>query len=119
MKIKVVILLGIYIVGLLAPIGTLINFKINQEEITEEFCENKNKPELACEGKCHLSKLLEEQSNEEAGETTNLEVDYPVGKINNFLTKDFLFIEVKNKILCAQQEVLTEFVFEIDHPPQV
>jgi hypothetical protein len=34
------------------------NFFIYQDEITEEFCENKDKPELKCDGKCHLKKEL-------------------------------------------------------------
>lgn len=33
-------------------------FKINQTRIARQHCENKNKPELACHGKCFLSKFL-------------------------------------------------------------
>lgn len=36
----------------------LINFKINQEYIARVLCENKDKPEMKCNGKCHLNKQL-------------------------------------------------------------
>ena len=36
----------------------LLNWKLNQNEITEKYCENKAEPMLNCNGKCHLSKQL-------------------------------------------------------------
>lgn len=39
-------------------------WKLNQQEITREFCENIDKPVLKCNGKCHLAKkLMLEQDN--------------------------------------------------------
>ncbi|MCO6501215.1 MAG: hypothetical protein J5I47_12680 [Vicingus serpentipes] len=35
-----------------------IDYFINQAEITELFCINKEKPQLQCNGKCHLAKQL-------------------------------------------------------------
>jgi hypothetical protein len=35
-----------------------INFYINQREITRLECENKNRPEMKCNGKCYLAKQL-------------------------------------------------------------
>lgn len=35
---------------------------MNQTEIIMEFCVNKNKPELQCNGKCHLAKQLDFES---------------------------------------------------------
>lgn len=41
-------------------------FLLNREEIVALFCINKEKPELACEGKCELERRLgEAQDNEE------------------------------------------------------
>jgi len=36
----------------------LIYFHINQQEIIRLSCENKNRPELKCNGKCYLAKQL-------------------------------------------------------------
>ncbi len=35
-----------------------LSYSINIEEITAKFCENKDKPELRCNGKCHINKVL-------------------------------------------------------------
>lgn len=45
-----------------------LHWKINQSEIIQNFCENKDKPEMACNGKCHLSKeilKIDQPSSEE------------------------------------------------------
>lgn len=34
-------------------------FRINQEVIAEQHCENKDKPVLKCDGKCYLTKQLQ------------------------------------------------------------
>ena len=38
---------------------------VNYDYITQELCENKNKPEMACNGKCHLMKELAKSSTDE------------------------------------------------------
>lgn len=42
-------------------------YYINKNYIAENLCENKAKPELQCEGKCHLTKQLK-ASEEKTGE---------------------------------------------------
>lgn len=37
-----------------------INYLCNQSAIAEAFCVNKEKPQLQCNGKCHLAKQLEQ-----------------------------------------------------------
>lgn len=39
------------------------NFFVNQIEITELFCINKEKPQLQCNGKCHLTKQFIKAEN--------------------------------------------------------
>ena len=43
----------------------LINFKINQAYIARVLCENKDKPEMKCNGKCQLNKKLKENEQQE------------------------------------------------------
>jgi hypothetical protein len=45
----------------LVKIGLVGYFVLHQQEIAERLCLNKDKPELGCKGKCHLSKQLEKQ----------------------------------------------------------
>ncbi len=38
-------------------------FTLNQPVVTKEFCINKDKPQLHCEGKCYLNKQLANEDN--------------------------------------------------------
>ena len=43
----------------------LMDYIFNYEYIANELCENKEKPELHCNGKCHLMKELAKASEDE------------------------------------------------------
>ena len=40
----------------------VLNYAVNQDYIIENFCVNKAEPELKCDGKCHLKKQIEEDT---------------------------------------------------------
>lgn len=59
------------------PAFPFLDYVMNYHYIATELCENKNKPELECNGKCHLKKELAKaykndipSSNEKKTETT-------------------------------------------------
>ena len=41
------------------PIVPIIDYLINYDYIAEQLCENRNKPILACNGKCYVAKEIE------------------------------------------------------------
>lgn len=47
------------------PLFPVLDYVINYDYITKELCENKEKPELKCNGKCHLKKELANASETE------------------------------------------------------
>jgi hypothetical protein len=58
------------------PAFPFLDYVVNYQFITTELCENKNAPELHCNGKCHLKKELAKaykndtpSSNEKKSET--------------------------------------------------
>ena len=51
---------------------TMSYWKYNQTEITEKYCENKTKPKLKCNGKCHLAKQLRAQDNQDDSSKSSL-----------------------------------------------
>jgi hypothetical protein len=51
---------------LVKPISPVLSYFINYEYITNELCENQDKPEMECNGKCHLKKELAKASSEES-----------------------------------------------------
>lgn len=43
-----------------------LDFELRKDFIIQNFCENKNRPELNCDGQCYLAKQLKEnQENDE------------------------------------------------------
>ncbi len=50
---------------LLKPVLPVFDYIINYEYIANELCENKEEPELKCNGKCHLMKELAKASDDE------------------------------------------------------
>ena len=54
-------ILGLAVAMMLQVFSTsliLLNYGINQTSIIENFCVNKEEPELECNGKCHLKKQI-------------------------------------------------------------
>ncbi len=55
----------VFAAGLFSDTAIYIHYLANQSEITELFCENKDTPEMKCNGKCHLGKQLNEHEERE------------------------------------------------------
>lgn len=49
----------------LKPIFPVIDYAVNYDYITEVLCINKAKPELHCNGKCHLMKELAKAADDD------------------------------------------------------
>jgi hypothetical protein len=69
---------------MLRPIQPYVEYLVNQDYIAEFLCINKEKPELQCNGKCHLVKELEKQQ-ENNPESLRISLEnYPIGFVNIF-----------------------------------
>ena len=44
-----------------------MSYELNKSEIIQEFCVNKDKPELKCEGKCHMKDMMLSEDDDEEG----------------------------------------------------
>ena len=60
-KILIIVILSIF----LKPILPVIDYIVNYDYISNVLCENKAKPQLKCNGKCHLMKELAKASENE------------------------------------------------------
>jgi len=60
-KLIIIVILAIF----LKPILPVIDYVINYDYISKVLCENKAKPQLKCNGKCHLMKELAKASENE------------------------------------------------------
>lgn len=59
------ILLMLMLTQMLSKVSILLSFQWNQEYIAQNLCENIDKPQLKCEGKCYLKKQLDKDEQKQ------------------------------------------------------
>ena len=107
-------------VAMLKPIAPFVEFAINQDYIAEFLCINKEKPEMACGGKCHLMKQLEKQEKEEPKQLRIAFEEYPIGFVKIYQkgsSTDLNFLS--KKIIDQQQNYSYLYISQVFHPPTV
>jgi len=108
-----------------------VNFYLNQKEIAEKECENKNRPEMHCNGKCYLAKKLkkadadlESQKDKQEGSFSNLKIiegglfipftldDFELkinrddNKDSNFIYQNTYFFQVNSKFFHPPSSII-------------
>lgn len=78
MKKAIVIVVFLFV---LKPILPVLEYVFNYDYIVKELCENKAKPEMQCNGKCHLMKELakaSENDNPVSSDKKNLHTEFEI-----------------------------------------
>ena len=85
------IVLLFYSIQLFHSTGIFINFKINQDYITKVLCINREKPDMECNGQCHLKKEIRKSEKQQEKAPQNLQykqqveiITYPTEILNCF-----------------------------------
>ena len=60
------ILLWLFPLGM--RISLMMHYRLNKTYISQNLCENRNKPEMKCDGKCYLKKRLKKMDALEQGQ---------------------------------------------------
>lgn len=97
---------------------------MNQESIAKENCENIAKPELKCNGKCHLAKQLVEISNptpiESPAKSPNFEraqeLVWICSDFSNFTVPSIHYSELVSDLESNNYQY--EYFPRIDSPPE-
>jgi len=63
------ILLIAILLPTISPWGTIAYYQVNKEYIARVLCENRDKPQLHCNGQCYLAKRLKAQQDKQDKET--------------------------------------------------
>ena len=61
-----------------SPWGTIAYYHANKDYIARVLCENRDKPQLHCDGKCYLARKLKAQQDKQDKETTERVQNTPV-----------------------------------------
>nr|WP_295926123.1 hypothetical protein [uncultured Dyadobacter sp.] len=75
----------------LSPWGTIAYFKLNREYIAKVLCENRNRPQMRCNGKCYLAKKLKQQQEKQDKETSEKVRNTPVIQLFTPSTNTYSF----------------------------
>ena len=120
-KIVFIILIAL----ILKPILPVVDYVINYEYISKVLCENKDKPKLKCNGKCHLMKELAKAAETENPKSSDKKQNTPIQEvlffkeIKSFSIVSFSF-STESKINSSYLELYsylnTNSVF---HPPTI
>ncbi len=114
---SILLLFGI----LLQSLGKFIiyaNYELNKEAITMMFCENKSKPKMNCNGKCHMMKQMKEQEKKENTPVNTLKEKYE----NQISTASYSFRIITTYTIISHSSVykLHESISHLNsifHPP--
>lgn len=120
----VYILLIATLLPTVSPWGTIAYYHVNKDYIARVLCENRDKPQLHCDGKCYLAKQLKAQQDREDKETTERVQNTPLLQLFCQTNLPFQFRSVLTVLASVEFSVYTfpSYVAPMSgpfHPPQV
>ncbi len=86
----------------ISPYVPYIDYYVNQDFIARELCENKDKPELNCKGKCHLDKEIKKTVQKENSPQSPFSPSQKQIKHGDFFCKNLK----KNNTLVSHNSIL-------------
>lgn len=104
----------------------VLDYMANYDYIVNTLCENRDKPEMECNGKCHLSKELAKEAgaddkNPLNGKTSKTEIPQVIISEN---IQEYVFVSETDitsfkRIGYMPNLNSSLFILEILHPPQL
>lgn len=104
---------------ILAKLFVYAEFNSNQAYIAATLCENRDRPELNCEGKCYLMKKLKAAEDKEKKQENQAQKKASVDLffVEETVAPVLVMTIPAQKKASAQKFSLPEFDREIAHPP--
>jgi hypothetical protein len=96
-----------------------LNYEVNKDYISNVLCENKEKKELHCEGKCHLKKELQKEDKKESTPTGSSKEKVEITLFNENIPEFSLQIETIKEYLISYITLLPQNCsISVFHPPK-
>lgn len=107
----------------ISPWGTVAYFNINRNYIAKVLCENRDRPQLNCNGKCYLAKKLKQQQEKKDKETTERVSNTPIAhlfylSVTRFFFSSNCFIQKLKPIFSYLAGIYNAPIYGILRPPQ-
>jgi hypothetical protein len=120
-----VMLFALAVKMLLAP-AIFLNYELRKDFIIKNYCVNKNRPELHCDGKCYLAQELKkaEQQDEKQATDTFLSKLFGIEIFQNNTTQTVFFrknpfLEEKTSNYFYLDRAISTGYTSIFHPPRI
>lgn len=95
-------------------------YTLDIESFIEQLCENKDRPQLQCNGKCYLSKVSTNSSKQDEQKTPVLEWEQLVFCSTEITVNEQSFEDSSKRVTSYYIVNPTQsFSYSIFHPPQV
>lgn len=118
-KILSFLLTSIIIFNSLQVSLTYAYYNIDTVGFIEKLCENKDKPELQCNGKCHLKKLVDNNTNNDKEPVKAVNLKDITLFVVEFMKYDFNSVSFKNVQLGSYNNLYAfSLIDSLDRPPQ-
>ncbi|NDK55762.1 hypothetical protein [Pontibacter fetidus] len=120
-NIFVISLIAVILLQTFSKVVVLADYQANKAYIMEFLCINRDKPELKCEGKCHLTKKLKAQHDSdkqanERGQKQEVQVNLFYQCMFAFSARRFAtMVSYPSVYSCAYRSVTYHSIF---HPPR-
>ncbi|WP_170227866.1 hypothetical protein [Aequorivita lipolytica] len=108
------------------PMWPVVEYVVNYDYIVNVLCENKDKPEMQCNGKCHLTKELAKEAGAEdenpfSSKTSKTEIPQFIisENINEYAFASEIEISSVENIGYRPNLNSSLFTSKILHPPQL
>jgi hypothetical protein len=92
------VLIYIWLIATILPTfsqwGTIAYYQINKDYITRVLCENRDKPQLNCNGHCYLAKRLKSQEEKKDQQTRQMVQNLPILQLFSSPVTSFEFLAV-------------------------
>jgi hypothetical protein len=114
--------LNLYLLALVGPVLPVLDYVINYDYIVNELCVNKNKPVMACNGKCYLEGQFNKRQDSQNDKQVPLVPKLDLERFTTIVAKSFeynfpILTNFKSTIIshCKLQAGL--FLYAIFKPP--
>jgi len=116
-----ILLTVLYAMTLLQAYMPHVNYWMNRSYIISELCENRDRPEMDCNGRCHLKKQIETSSEQQDRGSAITEVQLMVEFVQPLFVLEFKPIIYQANIKYGNHAVepVVGFSPSIFHPPQI
>ena len=107
------------------PIWPIAEYVINYDYIVTNLCDNREKPQLQCDGKCYLSKMIAKESRNDhknpfaEGQVYQIPITFCPQIDANLDGRDWSLQLSKNPINTSENLHPLLLVFEIIQPPEI